>query len=610
MIRVLGAALFFCLFSFTALAETKPLYGIAMHGTPKYPADFKHLDYVNPDAPKGGSIRLAVAGTFDSMNPYIIKGVSAPGLNMVYQTLMANTEDEAFSEYGLIAKSIEVPDDRSWAVFNIRPEAKWHDGEQITADDVVFSFNTLMEKGHPSYRAYYANVKEAKAEGTLRVKFTFDMVGNRELPLIMGQMPVLPEHFWKGKDFASSSLEMPLGSGPYKVKSIDTGRRITYERVTGWWAKDLPIAKGMYNFDTIVYDIYRDETVLLQALFSGNYDVRQENIAKSWATAYDQPPVLQGLIKKEEIKHEIPAGMQAFAFNTRRAMFKDPLTRRALNYAFDFEWSNRQFAFGTYQRTNSYFANSELASSGLPGGGELKILEQFRGKIPDEVFNAEFFNPKTSGSGQDMRANLREAKNMLTKAGWVMGKNNLLEKNGQPFKFEILLNSPAFERWVLPLIGNLKKIGIEAKLRTVDAAQYQNRVDSFDFDVIVESFGQSLSPGNEQRDFWGSERADNKGSRNRIGIKNPVVDELISMIVSAPDRDELIARTRALDRVLLWNHYVIPHWHISYFRLAYWDKFGRPAISPKYGLGITDTWWRDEKKAANIDSRIKPEDSK
>lgn len=586
----------------------KPLHGIAMHGAPKYAADFTNLEYANPDAPKGGEMRLAVAGTFDSLNSYIIKGVAAPGIGMVYQTLMANTEDEAFSEYGLLAETTEIPEDRSWVVFNLRKEARWQDGKPVTADDVVWSFDTLMSKGHPFYKAYYANVKSAVAESPIRVKFTFNMTGNRELPLIMGQMPVLPKHFWKGKDFAKSTLDLPLGSGPYKVKSVDPGRRITYERVKDWWAKDLPIVKGQYNFDTIVYDVYRDETVLLQAFFSGNYDFRQENIAKSWNAEYNQPAVRQGLIKKEEIHHSLPAGMQAFAFNIRRPMFQDARVRESLGYAFDFEWSNKQFAYGTYKRTQSYFANSELASSGLPAGRELEILEKFKGQVPEQVFTKEFSLPKTSGTGQDMRQNLSTAKSLLATAGWQVGKDGLLEKDGKPFKFEILIGSETFERWINPMIANLKKLGIQATLRVVDAAQYQHRLESFDFDMTVSTFGQSLSPGNEQRDFWNSAKADIKGSRNLIGIKNPVVDQLIDMVISAPDREELITRTRALDRVLLWNYYVIPQWHLDYFRVAYWDKFGKPAVSPKYGLGVIDTWWYDAEKAAKIASKVKPEE--
>jgi microcin C transport system substrate-binding protein len=398
-----------------------------------------------------------------------------------------------------------------------------------------------------------------------------------------------------------------LGSGPYRVKSVDQGRRMVYERVKDWWAKDLPIVKGMYNFDTIVIDVYRDETVLLQALFSGEYDFRSEHIAKAWAVEYDQKPVKEGYIKKEEIKNSLPQGMQAFVYNTRRPVFQDLPVRKALGYAFDFEWSNKQFAYGSYARTHSYFENSELASSGLPSGRELEILQSYKGKIPDEVFTTEFTVPSTDGSGTGMRENLAKAKEILTADGWKMGGSGLLEKKGQPLQFEILIESEAFERWTAPFISNLKKLGIKATLRNVDAAQYQHRLENFDFDMTVHNFGQSLSPGNEQRDFWGSDKADVKGSRNLIGVKSPVIDELIQKLVSARDRDELIAICRAMDRILLWNYYVIPQWHFDKWRIAYWDKFDRPATIAKYELGVPDTWWYDPEKAAKIADKVKPE---
>ncbi|MBI1214352.1 MAG: ABC transporter substrate-binding protein [Alphaproteobacteria bacterium] len=600
-----------------AAAVPQPQYGVAMHGTPKYGPDFQHLDYVNTDAPKGGEIYLADAGTFDNLNPFILKGVAAPGTaGLLFQTLMVGTSDEAFSEYGLLAQSMEMPEDRSWVVFNLRPQAKWNDGTPVTAQDVVWTFHTLMTKGHPFYRAYYAKVKDATAESPTRVKFTFTMAGNRELPLIMGQMPVLPEHYWKDKDFSKTTLVPPLGSGPYEVDKVDPGRRITYKRVKNWWAAGLPIVRGQYNFDAITYDMYRDETVMLQAFFAGAYDFRLENIAKAWHTEYEQKPVKEGWIRKEEIHNSLPAGMQAFAYNIRRDIFKDPRVRHALNYAFDFEWSNKQFAYGDYTRTASYFDNSELAATGKPEGRELEILKKYKddpkykGDVPDEALTEAYANPKTSGTGRDMRANLSTARQMLEAAGWHVGKSGVLEKDGKPFKFEILINSNAFERWINPFIANLKRLGIRATLRFVDAAQYQNRMDSFDFDMTVATFGQSLSPGNEQRDFWGAEKADVKGSRNIIGIKNPVVDDLIDQIVSAPDRQELIARTHALDRVLLWNFYVIPQWHIDHYRIAYWDKFGRPDITPKYGLGAPNTWWFDARKAAALQDKRKGKDGK
>ncbi|HYD17559.1 MAG TPA: extracellular solute-binding protein, partial [Patescibacteria group bacterium] len=392
--------------------------------------------------------------------------------------------------------------------------------------------------------------------------------------------------------------------GPYTVKSFDAGKRIVYARVKDWWAKDLPENKGQYNFDTITYDLYRDETVLLQALFAGEYDFRSENQAKAWYSEYNTVPVKEGWIKKEEIHHRLPAGMQGFVFNTRRAIFKDPLVRKALGYAFDFEWSNKQFAYGSYKRSNSYFDNSELAATGRPQGRELEILEKYRGKIPNEVFVDEFKSPETSGTGADMREQLSTAKRLLNEAGWRIGPGKILIKEGQPLKFEILLSSPMFERWVAPFVANLQKLGVIATVRTVDTTQYQNRTDDFDFDMTVGTFGQSLSPGNEQRDFWASDKVDVKGSRNLIGVKDPIVDELIDLIITAKDREELVAATKALDRVLLWSYYVIPHWHIDYFRIAYWDKFGKPAKTPEYGLGIPETWWFDKERAAVTAQRL------
>ncbi len=602
-----AAALAFATPAFTEMAmpaaAPQPVHALAMHGDPKYPVDFTHFEYANPDAPKGGSLRLAASGTFDNLNPYILKGIAAPGSSLVFQTLLLNADDEAFTEYGLIAKSIEMPEDRGQVTFNLYPEARWHDGKPLTADDVVWTFNTLMEKGHPFFKAYYANVVKAEAENKHRVTFKFNMTGNRELPLIMGQMPVLPKHYFEGKDFAATTLEPIVGSGPYKIKSVKDGSRITYDRVKDWWAKDLPVMKGQYNFDEIIYDLFRDETVLLQALFSGNYDFRNENIAKAWNEEYDsQRAVKEGWVIKEEIPHSLPAGMQGFAFNIRRDMFQDPQVRRALNYAFDFEWSNKKFAGGKYKRTDSFFENSELAASGLPEGQELEILEPYRDQLPPEVFTTVYKNPETSGSGQDMRRNLAKAKDMLAEAGWTIGKTGRLEKDGKTFKFEILIQSDAFVRWISPMIDNLKRLGIEANVRVVDTAQYQNRMDTFDFDMTVATFGQSLSPGNEQRDFWGSEKADVNGARNIIGIKNPVVDALIDKIIVAPDRETLVATTRALDRVLLSGHYLIPHWYVGYHRVAYWNKFGHPATPPKYALGVLNTWWYDADKAAKLKS--------
>lgn len=578
-----------------------PAHAMAMHGTPKYPADFTHFDYVNPDAPKGGTFRYALIGTFDSLNSYILRGNPAAGIQMMYQTLLEESRDEPFTEYGNLAESFEMAEDRSWVRFKLRKQARWHDGKPLTAEDVKWSFETLMEKGHPFYRSYYANVAKVEIEDPHSILFSFNVAGNRELPLIIGQLPVLPKHYWEGKDFGSTTLEPPLGSGPYKIIDVKPGQSITYERVKDWWAKDIPVNKGRYNFDTFVFTYYRDQSVAHQAFLSGEYDFVMENIARTWETGYDAPPVKDGRIVKREQAHELPRGMQAFIFNTRRPVFAEIAVREAVSYAFDFEWSNKQFAHGSYKRTTSFFSNSELASSGLPEGKELDILQEFRGQIPEEVFTKEYKPPATDGSGTGVRKNLRTAAGILEKAGWVLNKETgMREKNGIALSFELLLISPAFERWAAPFIKNLERIGIKAVLRIVDASQYQERMDGFDFDMIISTFGQSLSPGNEQRDFWHSEKADIQGSRNLMGIKNPVIDALIDQVIHAPDRETLVASTHALDRVLLWNHYVIPQWHLGYFRMAYWDKFGFPKQPPKYDSGVQDTWWIDAEKAAKL----------
>ena len=584
--------------------EVTPRHAIAMHGEPKYGPDFKNFDYVNPNAPKGGEVKLAAIGTFDNLNPYILKGVAAAGLGGLFETLLTNSDDEAFTEYGQLAESIEMPEDRSWVAFTLRREARWHDGKPVTPEDVIFSLEILKTKGQPFFRFYFADVKKAEKTGPRRVKFTFSGGENRELPLIVGQMPVLPRHFWEGRPFEKTILEPPLGSGPYRIKAFEPGRSITYERVKDYWAADLPVNKGRFNVDIIRYDYYRDTTVALEAFKGGEYDFRQENVSKDWATAYNSPAVREGLIKKEEIRHQRPTGMQGFVFNTRTSLFRDPRVRRALAFAFDFEWTNKTLFYGQYTRTKSYFSNSELASTGLPGPDELEFLEPLRGQIPDEVFTKAYEPPAADGSG-NIRRNLRKALRLLREAGWVIEEGQLVNAGtGAPFAFEILLNQPTWERIALPFRRNLKRLGIDARVRTVDTAQYQRRTEDFDFDMIVDVFGQSLSPGNEQRDMWGSEAAGRPGSRNTIGIRSDAIDRLIDLVIAAPDRESLTARTRALDRVLLWGHYVIPHWHIQSFRVAYWDRFGRPAITPKYNLGF-DTWWIDSGKNVALVERRK-----
>jgi microcin C transport system substrate-binding protein len=583
-------------------AEPKPAHGIAMHGDLKYPPGFKHFDYVNPNAPKGGLVKLAGIGTFDSLNPFILRGVAAAASLQTFDTLLASAEDEPFSEYGLVAESLEVPDDRSWVIFNLRPEARFHDGSPITADDVVFSLEILKAKGHPQLRFYYSAVAKAEALGPRRVKFTFAPGENREMPLIIGQMPIFSKAYWQGRDFEKTTLEPPLGSGPYKVETVDPGRSITLKRVDDYWGAKIPVNVGRFNFDRIRTDYYRDATVALEAFKAGQYDFRLENSAKNWATGYDVPALRQGLIVKEEIPNSRPTGMQAYAFNLRRPIFADPRVREALSYAFDFEWTNRTLFYGAYTRTESYFSNSELASRGLPEGEELDILNKFRDKLPPEAFTESYEAPKTDGSG-NIRPNLLKALDLLKQAGWHVDKDRLVNEAGEPMRFEVLLFDPGFERVTLPFARNLKRIGIEATVRTVDASQYQNRMDHRDFDMIVMSWGESLSPGNEQRDFWSSAAADTAGSRNVGGIKSPVVDALVDLVVAAPDRDSLVARTRALDRALLWGHYVIPQWHLTVDRVASWAKLSRPKVTPTRGVQF-DAWWIDPKKEQTLAERM------
>ncbi|PIE43000.1 MAG: hypothetical protein CSA50_07610 [Gammaproteobacteria bacterium] len=564
-----------------------------MHGKTKYTADFKHFDYVNPDAPKGGTVKLGTVGRgggYDSFNPFIVKGISAAGVHYVYDTLTQQAMDEAFTEYGHIAKKIEIPEDRSWVVFHLNPKAKFHDGHPVTAEDIAFSFNTLVKHGQPFYAAYYNDVDHIEILDKHRIKFVFKTNQNKELPLILGQLSVLPKHYWQDKDFTKTSLEPPLGSGPYKIKSFQPGRSVTYERVKDYWARNLPTSIGMYNFDEIVYEYYLDNTVALEAFKSGEFDFRRENSSKNWATAYIGDAFDNGTLLKEEIKHENPTGMQAFIFNTRKPVFSDPVVRQALGYAFDFEWTNKNLFYGAYSRTTSYFSNSELAASGLPAGEELAILKKYQDQLPAELFTTPFTVPTTRGDG-NIRHNLRTAIELLRQAGWSIKNNRMVNRQtGQRLAFEILLISKDFERVVQPFVQNLKKIGVAVTIRLVDASQYVNRIRNFDFDCIVYTIPQSNSPGNEQIGYWHSSKADVPGSRNIIGVTSPVVDKLIQLVINAKDREQLIQRTRALDRVLLWGHYVIPQWHNRSYRIAHKKELKRPKTAPKYRLGF-DTWW-------------------
>jgi microcin C transport system substrate-binding protein len=583
-----------------AYAMTTP--GMSLFGDLKYPPDFKNFDYTNPDAAKGGTMRLSAIGTYDTLNPYVVRGVPAAGIGQIFDTLTVSAEDEPGSEYGLVAEKIELAPDKLSVLYTIRKEARFHDGTPMTPEDVIWTFETLRAKGHPSYRSYYGDVTKVEKEGERGVRFSFKSADNRELPQILGQMPVLSKAYWSGRDFEKTTLDPPLGSGPYKIESLDPGRSITYRRVAGYWAADLPVNKGRYNVDTIRYDYYRDATIALEAFKAGQYDVRLENSSKDWATGYDSPALREGLIKKEEIPNQLPSGMQGFAYNLRRPLFQDPRVREALAYGFDFEWSNKNLFYDAYTRTRSYFDNSELAATGVPQGDELKILDKFRGQIPDRVFTTEYNPPKYDGSG-NIRDGLRAALKLLKEAGWTFkGEKLVNDETGQPFEFEILLDNPQFERIVLPFTKNLERMGITARVRTVDPSQYQKRMDTFDYDMTVAVFPESLSPGNEQREYWGSAAADEEGSRNLLGIKSKVIDELVEELVRAPDRPRLIAQTHALDRVLQYGYYLIPHFHIAKFRVALWDKFRRPAVSPKYAIGM-DTWWIDPTAEQTVESK-------
>ncbi len=572
---------------------------LVLHGEAKYGSKpFTHFDYVNPEAPKGGSIRMAASGTFDSLNPYTNKGTPVSGIGLIYDTLMTQSRDEPFSLYPLIAESTEKAPDNSSITFNLNPDARFHDGKPITADDVKYTFELLTRHGHPFYRSYYSDVDTVTVLADRRVKFTFKHSNNPELPFILSELPVLPRHHWEldENDFSSASLHIPLGSGPYQVKSVDGGRSIAYQRVKDYWAKDLPVNRGRYNFDEVSYDYYRDEHVALQALKAGEYDLRYENIAKNWATAYDVPPVHNGELILATIPTRNPAPIQGFAFNLRRDFLQDPLVRKAMGYAMDFEWLNRNLFHDSYLRSTSYFGNSGMEATGIPEGDELKLLEPWRKQLPTELFTTPYSVPVTNGSG-NIRPQLKKALRLLKKAGWTLENNKLVNNNGQPLEIELLLGQPSLERVALPFKKNLEQMGIELKIRTVDISQYINRIRDFDYDMIVVGYGQSASPGNEQTGFWGSKAADTKGSRNYMGIKDPVVDAMIDHVIDATSREELTTAVRALDRVLLWGEYLIPQWYYPYDRIAHSNRLIRPESEPLYSTDIY-TWWIDSQPDA------------
>lgn len=581
-------------------------HGVSLMGEPKYPAGFTHFDYVNPKAPKGGTLRLSDTGTFDSFNPVIAKGNPAAGMDLVYETLMTSALDEVSSEYGEIAEAVTWPADYSSATYRLNPKARWHDGKPITAEDVVWSFHALTTN-NPSQAFYYKHVKSVTATGDHEVTFVFDQAGNRELPQIVGQLTVLPKHWWEGigpdgkkRSITETTLEPPLGSGPYRIASFDPGRNVVYARVKDWWGADLPSHVGTANFDEIRYEFFRDETVELEAFKGDGYDVRFENTAKSWATAYDFPARAEGRVILEKIPIKGRGVMSAFVPNLRREKFADPRVRLALSYTLDYEEMNRTVFFGEYDRIPSYFYPTELASSGLPEGAELAILKDAEkaGPIPPEVFTEPFANP-VAMDGTAARSNLRQALKLFADAGWVIKNGALVSaKTGEPFKIEFLTNGPAFERVAVRWRESLAKIGVDLAIRTVDSSQYVNRVRARDFDMIYTGWAQSLSPGNEQLNYWGSEAADQEGSQNWGGIRNPAIDAIIKKILYAKDRAELVAATHALDRVLLWNHYVIPGWTSANTRMARWNRFGHPDPLPTQSPGFPAIWWWDAAAAA------------
>jgi len=600
-------------FSVSAAAQGRQWkHGLSLFGEPQYPPGFKHFDYVNPSAPQGGTVRRIAFGTFDNFNQVVagVKGSLAMGTELITESLMTPALDEVSTEYGLLAEAVSFPEDRSSVTYRLRANAHWHDDEPVTPDDVIFSFFAWKENS-PELGAYYRHVTKAEKSGERDITFTFDGPGNRELPQIVGQLPILPKHWWEAtdssgrkRDVTQTTLEPPLGSGPFRLKEFIAGRTLVYERVADYWGKDLNVNIGTNNFAQMRYEYYRDSTVALEAFKADQVDYRTENSAKNWATAYDFPAVRDKKVVMEEFPIRNIGVMQAFAFNIRRPKFQDPRVRRAFNFGFDFEEMNRQIFFGLYQRISSYFQGTELACSGVPEGQELVILETVKDKVPPELFTRPYTNP-VGGDPQKVRNNLREAVALLRDAGYEIRDTKLVHaKTGEPFSVEFLAEDPTTERIVLFFKPSLERLGMDVAVRTVDSAQYENRLRQFDFDIIVANWGESLSPGNEQRGYWGSQAADQPGSRNLVGIKNPAVDELINRVIFSKDRAELVAATHALDRVLLWNFYVVPQWTSSVVRTARWDRFGRPTTLPKYGLsGFPTIWWWDAEKAAKLPQR-------
>jgi microcin C transport system substrate-binding protein len=593
-----------CALTLSATAAEKK-HGLSAFGDLAYPADFKHFKYVNPDAPKGG--RLATMGmaavlTFNSFNPFILRDDPAQGLEFLFDSLMTRAQDEPDAMYGLIAHSAEVADDKRSVTFYLRPEAKFRNGIPVTADDVVFSFEMLRDpaKAHPGYASPLRDVAKAEAINPLTVRFEFRGENMRDLPLIVAGLPILAKAAYDTVDFYKPSLEPPMSSGPYEIGPYKTGTNITYKRRADYWARDLPVNRGRYNFDEIRYEYFRDRTAGLEAFKAGAYDLREELTSKSWATEYDIPQVRDGKIKLATLPDGRPAGAQGWFINIRRGKFVDIRTRKALDYAFDFEWCNKNLFYGAYQRTHSFFANSDLESKGPPSEAELKILEPFRDKVPAEVFGEPYSPPVSDGSGRDRRQ-LTAASKLLGEAGWKVNDRGIrVNAKGEELALELLMEEPGLEKIFGFYVEKLKSLGIQASIRNIDAAQYQVRLKDFDYDLDMSRFALDVTPGPEMRLFWSSEAAATKGSANLAGIADPVVDTLIDQMLNATSRDQLRTIAHALDRVLRAGHYWVPQWNKGAHTIAFWDRFSWPAIKPTYDRAIQDTWWYDAEKAAKL----------
>ena len=571
-------------------------HGLSLFGDLKYGPEFVHFDYVEPNAPKGGTLHLATVGTFSTLNPFTLKGVAAAGAGFPFESLLEGAADEPDAAYGLIAAEVALAPDRRSVRFLLRPEAHWHDGTPVTAADVAFSFEILTTEGAPSFATQLAGVDRVETVGDREVAFHLVDPDNRKLPLIVGGMPIVSEAYFRGRSFGKTTFDPPLGSGPYRVGKVDAGRSISFERVAEYWGTALPAMTGRYNFDTIAIDYYRDRTVLVEALKAGEYDFHEEFTSKVWATQYDIPAVEEGWLVKDVLPDNTPSGVQAFFINTRLPKFQDRRVREALSYVFDFGWLNKNQFFGIYDRMASYFENSDLAARGLPSEAELAILEPYRGAVPEEVFTTEFAPPSTDGSGNN-RQNLRSAQALLREAGWITRDGALVnEATGEPMTIEFLYFEPTFERIYAVFARSLERLGVGVTLRLVDSASYEERMKSHDFEITTLRFVFNLSPGAELNANFATATADQVGSSNAAGIKDPVVDALIAEVVGATDRATLVAAARALDRVLLWGHYMIPQWYKGAHHLVYWDKFGRPALKPRYARGVIDTWWVDREK--------------